>query len=95
MNKVERVLLDKEMFGFWSRCDPLATAILLVPQVATQIKQVFVSVELHGLKTRGAMIVDHLKVSGHKPNVTIIERVNIELYKTLLVEAFAPSMIKS
>lgn len=90
MNKVEKLMLDREMYGVWSRCDPLAAAILLVPEVATQIKEVYVSVELHGLNTRGAMVVDHLQKLGFKPNVTIIERVDLELYKKLLLEAFAP-----
>jgi inosine-uridine nucleoside N-ribohydrolase len=95
MNKVERVLLGKEPYGAWCRCDPLATAILLEPQVATQVREVYVSVELHGFNTRGAMVVDHLQKLGLQPNVTIIERVNIELYQKLLLEAFNPDMIRS
>jgi inosine-uridine nucleoside N-ribohydrolase len=95
MSKVEGVLLGKEPFGAWCRCDPLAAAILLEPQVATQLREVYVSVELHGLNTRGAMVVDHLQKLGHRPNVTIIERVNIELYQKLLLEAFAPDVIRS
>ena len=95
MNKVERVLLDKERFGAWSRCDPLAAAILLEPQVATQVKEVYATVELRGGNTRGAMVVDHLQKLGRQPNVTVVERVNTELYQKLLLEAFAPDMIRS
>jgi inosine-uridine nucleoside N-ribohydrolase len=95
MNKVEKVMLDRELYGVWSRCDPLAAAILLVPDVATQVKEVYLSVELHGLKTRGAVVIDYLQKLRLKPNVTIIERVDLELYKNLLVEAFQPDMIKS
>jgi inosine-uridine nucleoside N-ribohydrolase len=93
MNSVERVMLERELYGVWSRCDPLAAAILLVPEVASQVKEVYLSVELHGLNTRGAAVVDHLQKLGFKPNVTIIERVDLELYKKLLVEAFHPDMI--
>jgi len=95
MNKVERVLLDTERFGAWCRSDPLAAAILLEPQVATQVKEVYVTVDLNGAKTRGAMVVDHLQKLGSQPNVTVVERVNTELYQKLLLEAFAPDMNRS
>ena len=95
MNKVERVLLDTERFGAWCRCDPLAAAILLEPLVATKIKDVYATVELRGANTRGAMVVDHLQKLGREPNVTVVERVNTELYQTLLLEAFAADMIRS
>jgi inosine-uridine nucleoside N-ribohydrolase len=94
MNKVERVMLDAERFGVWCRCDPLAAAILLEPKVATQVKEVYVTVELNGANTRGAMVVDHMQKLGQR-NVTIVERVNTELYQKLLLEAFAPDMIRS
>jgi inosine-uridine nucleoside N-ribohydrolase len=90
---VEKVLLERERYGAWRRCDPLTAAILLEPQVATQLKAVYVTVELHGANTRGAMVVDHMDKLGRQPNVTVVERVNIELYKQLLLEAFAPQMI--
>lgn len=95
MNKVEKAFLDTERFGSWSRCDPLAAAILLEPQIATRVKEVYVSVELHGTNTRGAMVVDHLQKLQRQPNVTVIERVNTDLYQKLLLEAFAPNMFKS
>ena len=95
MNKVERVLLDTERYGVWCRCDPLVAAILLEPQVATQVKEVYVTVELNGANTRGAMVVDHLQKLGRQPNVTVVERVNTELYQKLLLEAFAPDMNRS
>jgi inosine-uridine nucleoside N-ribohydrolase len=95
MNKVERVLLETERFGAWCRSDPLTAAILLEPQVATQVKEVYVTVEMNGANARGAMVVDHLQKLGRQPNVTVVERVNTELYQKLLLEAFAPDMIRS
>jgi inosine-uridine nucleoside N-ribohydrolase len=89
------VLLDTERFGAWCRSDPLAAAILLEPQVATQVKEVYVTVELHGANIRDAMVVDHLQKLGRQPNVTVVERVNTDLYQKLLLEAFAPEMIRS
>ena len=68
---------------------------MLEPQVATQVKEVYVTVDLNGAKTRGAMVVDHLQKLGSQPNVTVVERVNTELYQKLLLEAFAPDMNRS
>ncbi|PSN30983.1 hypothetical protein C0J52_26845 [Blattella germanica] len=95
MNKVERVMLDNELYGIWARCDPMAAAILLVPEVATEVKKVYVTVELHGANTRGALVVDHLEKLGLEPNVTLIERVDKDLYKKLLLEAFSAEVIPS
>jgi inosine-uridine nucleoside N-ribohydrolase len=95
MNKVERVMLTQHMYGAWSRCDPAAAAILLEPRVAAQVKRVYVSVELHGQSTRGAMVVDHLQKLGLNPNVTVVQKVDVELYKKLLLEAFAPDVVRS
>jgi inosine-uridine nucleoside N-ribohydrolase len=93
MNQVERVSIETERHGAWRPCDPLAAAILLEPEVATQVKKVYVSVELRGAYTRGAMVVDHLLKLGRQPNVTVVERVNIDLYQKLLLEALDPNMI--
>jgi hypothetical protein len=41
------------------------------------------------------MVVDHLQKLGGRPNVTVIERINTDLYQKLLLEAFAPDMIIS
>jgi inosine-uridine nucleoside N-ribohydrolase len=95
MNEIERARLDKDVHGVWIRCDPMAAAILFLPQDATQAKQVHASLELHGFNTRGAMVVDHLKKLGFEPNVTIVEKIDLELYKKLLLEAFAPEIVKS
>lgn len=95
MNAVERDSLERKgKDGVWIQCDPLAAAILFLPKDAVQIKQVYASVELHGLNTRGAMVVDHLNTSGLEPNVSVVEKVDLEAYKGLLLEAFAPEMAK-
>jgi inosine-uridine nucleoside N-ribohydrolase len=95
MNKVERAKMAKDKHGFWIQCDPMAAAILFLPQDAIQVKQVYASVELHGFNTRGAMVVDHLETTGIKPNVTVVEKIDLVLYKKLLLEAFAPDIVES
>lgn len=45
----------------------------------------FASVELHGWFTRGQMVLDHLNTT--KPNVKVIEKVNDEFFKRLLLKA--------
>jgi inosine-uridine nucleoside N-ribohydrolase len=64
MNKLERVLLGKQPFRACSWCDLLVAAILLEPKVATQVREVYVLVELHGVNTTGEMVVDHLQKLG-------------------------------
>nr|CAD7454828.1 unnamed protein product [Timema tahoe] len=88
MTKVERPLLKQKSYGFWGRCDPIAAAIAVNPQVATVVSERYATVELHGSATRGALVIDHLNKMDREPNVTIVTRVDAELYKSMLLEAF-------
>jgi len=52
--------------------DPIAMAVALEPDVATVIKLLRVDVETESELTRGATVVDHLRVSGREPNVDVV-----------------------
>nr|CAD7594817.1 unnamed protein product [Timema genevievae] len=88
MTKVERPMLEQKRYGFWGRCDPIAAAIAVNPQLATVVSERYATVELHGSATRGALVIDHLNKMDREPNVTIVTRVDVELYKSMLLEAF-------
>nr|CAD7202038.1 unnamed protein product [Timema douglasi] len=88
MTKVERPMLEQKRYGFWGRCDPIAAAIAVNPQVATVVSERYATVELQGSATRGALVIDHLNKMDLEPNVTIVTRVDTELYKNMLLEAF-------
>jgi inosine-uridine nucleoside N-ribohydrolase len=52
--------------------DPIAMAVALEPDVATVNKHLRVDVETKSELTRGATVVDHLRVSGREPNVDVV-----------------------
>ena len=52
--------------------DPIAMAVALEPDVATVIKHLRVDIEAQSELTRGATVVDHLRVSGREPNVDVV-----------------------
>jgi purine nucleosidase len=52
--------------------DPIAMAVALEPDVATVTKNMRVDIETTSELTRGATVVDHLRVSGREPNVDVV-----------------------
>ncbi|XP_071444141.1 uncharacterized protein [Hetaerina americana] len=70
-------------YSEWLPCDALLTAVALHPQ-AGKGKLCHMSVELSGWKTRGQSVID----SKHgKPNVNLLEEVDLEVLKKLLILA--------
>lgn len=64
-------------------CDAYLTAAFLFPEKCIRKKQnIHVTVELHGIHTRGQMVLDHLGKNDH--NVTIIELLNEEDIQKML-----------
>lgn len=68
--------------------DPIAMAVALEPEVATVTKHLRVDIETNSELTRGATVVDHLRVSGREPNVNVVleasrERFLETLYATV------------
>lgn len=73
-------------FFFSSVCDQLAVAAVIDPRYVTQKSLHFATVELSGRFTRGQMVVDYgKKIAGKKPNVFLIDRVDIELFKKMML----------
>jgi purine nucleosidase len=52
--------------------DPIAMAVALEPEIATRAESLYVAVEIGSPLTRGATVVDHLRVTGEPPNVEVI-----------------------
>jgi len=52
--------------------DPIAMAVALEPDVATVVKRLRVDVETRSELTRGATVVDHLRVTGNEPNADVV-----------------------
>ncbi|XP_067002246.2 nucleoside hydrolase isoform X2 [Anabrus simplex] len=83
LNAVEEKVYTAAQLSVWYPCDAVVAAIFLWPEIIIKKRDCHVSVELHGFRTRGQVVVDHLK--NNKNNVTLIEQVNcILLQKQLL-----------
>ena len=70
--------------------DPIAMAVALDPAIATRMRPMHVEVESKSDLTRGATVVDHLRVSGNQPNAEVVLEASrqgfLDLLYTLLRE---------
>jgi purine nucleosidase len=64
--------------------DPIAMAIALDPSVATVVKRLRVEIETKSELTRGATVVDHLRVTGLEPNADVVLEANRERFLEIL-----------
>jgi purine nucleosidase len=64
--------------------DPIAVAGTVVPELLTWAPR-WVDVECRGELTRGASVVDHLAVTGHRPNVQLATAIDAAGFKALLL----------
>ena len=81
---------QKKRTGFgegYTTCDPLAMAVAIHPGIVTKERSVYATVELHGHLTRGQMVVDWRGHLGKKHNVMIVEEVNMEVHRALLMKS--------
>ncbi len=67
--------------------DPIAMAVALEPDVATVTQHLRVDIETQSDLTRGATVVDHLRVSGRAPNADIILEASRERFLQVLYRA--------
>lgn len=73
--------------GNYTCCDLLATAVAICPESVEKEILVHATVELSGRHTRGQMVVDWVGCLKKKPNIKLIQDFNIEMYKTLAMNA--------
>ncbi len=67
----EFVKTETKLDGF-DLPDPIAMAVAIQPTVATRTERLFVAIETDGRWARGQTIVDHLRFTGHQPNVDVV-----------------------
>lgn len=85
ITRAEKSIYDPQP-DFWNPCDAFLVGCFLYPEemiTAKVIKNALV--ELHGSRTRGQMVIDHINTTT--PNTVIIENLNVEFFKLLLLEA--------
>lgn len=66
-------------------CDAFLIACYFFPQMIKQMKHHNVSVELNGKETRGQMLLDHRRTEKPKKNAHVIEEVDAEFFKKVLL----------
>ena len=67
--------------------DPIAMAVALEEDVATESKPMHVQIETLSELTRGATVVDHLRVTGNEPNARVVLAASRERFLEVLRNA--------
>jgi purine nucleosidase len=67
--------------------DPIAMAVALDPAVATETQQRFVAIETESVLCRGQTVVDHLDLTGEKPNAKVVLQASRKRFLEILYEA--------
>ncbi len=67
--------------------DPIAMAVALDPEVATITKRLRLGIETKTELTRGATVVDHLRVTGLAPNADVVLEASRERFLDILYDA--------
>ena len=67
--------------------DPIAIAIALQPEVATETKPLFVAIEAHSDLCRGQSVVDHFGVMGKEPNAEVVLQASRDQFWEMLCDA--------
>ncbi|RZC38428.1 uridine nucleosidase 1 [Asbolus verrucosus] len=84
LNRAEKSIYRKNE-KIWLPCDAFLAAAFLYPDsIITRKSCHNATVELYGSQTRGQIVLDHLKTK--KENVTIIEEIDTESFKKLLMK---------
>ena len=83
--KFLREVLNREMSY---AADPLAMAVLLEPDIVTEVTEKYVQIERTGTLSRGMTVIDWWGMSKKTPNVEIVLKVNQDRFYQLLQAAF-------
>lgn len=84
LTKAEKSLVFADP-NIWICCDAMLVATFLNPSTIVASKEMHVTVELFGIKTRGQVVIDHL--GEEEPNVTMVTKVDEELFKEMVIDA--------
>jgi len=67
--------------------DPIAMAIALQPEVATDVRALFVAIEAGSELCRGQSVVDHYNIMGNPPNVEVVLEASRDRFWQMLCDA--------
>ncbi|XP_031573606.1 inosine-uridine preferring nucleoside hydrolase-like [Actinia tenebrosa] len=87
LKAISTKIADYEAGGPWLTCDPFAVAVALCPDIVLEDKMVHATIELSGKVTKGMMVIDWRGKLEKKHNVRLIEKVNLDRFKALLLRS--------
>ena len=87
MKIISSAIQEYEGDGLFITCDPFAIAAAIHPQMILQQKSVYATMELSGCVTRGQMVVDWRGKLEKRHNINIIEKINLDFFKTLMMQS--------
>lgn len=67
--------------------DPIAMAYAIEGNIATECRDMYLTVETSGMQTLGMVVMDTLGVMGQSPNARVVTRANSKLFQSMLVDA--------
>lgn len=70
--------------------DPIATAIAIQPEIATETRSLYVAIETQSELCRGQSVVDHFGVLGLEPNTEVVLKASREKFLNMLYDAVCP-----
>ncbi len=82
--QVRKFMKDERGIDATSCPDSMTMSIVLNPRVATDVRRRYVEVDNSGGISRGATVVDHMKVLGRRPNVGVVYEASESLFRRML-----------
>jgi len=89
ISRATRARAEERRGGRWPAADPLAMAVALQPDGAREWLERPLAVELAGVHTRGATVVDWRREGGDRDNAAILMAYDQARFEALLREALA------
>lgn len=68
----------------WTPYDTYCAASFIDPSLVRRTENFHMTIELNGMFTRGQVVIDHIDELNYK-NVTVIEEIDVEKFKSLMV----------
>lgn len=91
MNPVDDAIYKPKNKTQWNPCDAFLVAVFLEKEKAIgKSNEYFATVELNGEMTRGQVAIYHVTGLEKTPNVIMIETVNSDICKNLLLWTATP-----
>ena len=82
--QVRKFTREKQGMDATSCPDSMTMSMVLNPKVATDVRKRYVEVDNNPGVSRGATIVDELKVLGRRPNVGVVYEASQDLFRKML-----------